>query len=188
MNKNNIDLKQIRKNQRLTQEEFSDILDVSRSIITKIEGGKIELSKKMVKKLKKNFPNEFGLPILEPNLIGNLEHSDILISIISVDLISIEHTKHIIKKMCITSNLPYNRQKLTHFLNKCERLNFNDELIKYENSDKYSHKVISDFFKISKECLNGIYEDLFYLSRFIYFQSDKNKTLDDFGSADDWTE
>ena len=53
MNKNNIDLKQIRKNQGLTQDEFSDILKVSRSTITKIEGGSLKLSKNMITKLRK---------------------------------------------------------------------------------------------------------------------------------------
>lgn len=59
MNKNNIDIKQIRENQRLTQTEFSKILQVSRSTITKIEGKEIELSKKMIEKLKVCFPFEF---------------------------------------------------------------------------------------------------------------------------------
>lgn len=59
MNKINIDLKQIRENQRLTQSEFSDILGVSRSTITKIEGGEVKLSKKMIEKLRISFPFEF---------------------------------------------------------------------------------------------------------------------------------
>jgi transcriptional regulator with XRE-family HTH domain len=59
MNKINIDLKQIRENQRLTQSEFSDILGVSRSTITKIEGGDVKLSKKMIEKLRASFPFEF---------------------------------------------------------------------------------------------------------------------------------
>lgn len=59
MNKINIDIKQIRENQRLTQSEFSDILGVSRSTITKIEGGEVKLSKKMIEKLRISFPFEF---------------------------------------------------------------------------------------------------------------------------------
>jgi DNA-binding XRE family transcriptional regulator len=59
MDKKNINIKQIRENQRLTQTEFSKILDVSRSIIVKIESGEVELSKKMLAKLKVCFPFEF---------------------------------------------------------------------------------------------------------------------------------
>jgi DNA-binding XRE family transcriptional regulator len=59
MDKINIDIKQIRENQRLTQTEFSKILGVSRSTIVKVEGGEVNLSKKMIEKLRTCFPFEF---------------------------------------------------------------------------------------------------------------------------------
>lgn len=49
-------LKKIRKENNLTQAELADLLDVSRSIIAKIEGGDNSISEKMFEKLKLHLP------------------------------------------------------------------------------------------------------------------------------------
>lgn len=170
MSKINIDLKQLRESQRLTQKEFCEILDVSRSTITKIEAGDVKLSKKMLLKLKNSFPKEFGLPYDKSNLIGNDNESDILITVISTNLGRIEQVKEVIKAMSLNTEYSYNETKfLKRFLSTSKRLDFDNKYLVYQNNFvKYEYKFLIDFLLISKDCLFSIYEDLFDFSSVKY--------------------
>lgn len=170
MSKINTNIKQIRENQRLTQSEFSDILGVSRSTITKIEGGMIELSKKMLLKLQNSFPKEFNLPYDDSNMIGNDNESDIIISVISANLGRIEQVKEVIKAMSLNTDYSYNETKfLNRFLLSSKRLDFDANYLIFEDkSIKYEYRFLIDFLKITKECLYSIYEDLFDFSSVKY--------------------
>jgi transcriptional regulator with XRE-family HTH domain len=166
MNKNNIDLKQIRENQRLTQTEFSKILGVSRSTITKIEGGEVKLSKKMIEKLQNSFPKELGLPYDDSNLIGNENESDILITIICTNLGSIDIAKQLIKIMVDDSEYTFEEHlHLYKFLSTCKRVDFEKYNSIFDSkSNKYEYRFLLDFLNITKDCLFSIYEDLFAVS------------------------
>jgi DNA-binding XRE family transcriptional regulator len=167
MDKNNIDLKQIRENQRLTQTEFSKILDVSRSTIVKIEGGEVKLSKKMIEKLQNSFPKEMGMPYDDSNLItGNENDSDVLITIISTNLGSIDVAKQLIRIMANESEYKFEENlHLYRFLSTCKRVDFekNNSLFN-SKSNKYEYRFLIDFLNITKDCLFSIYEDLFAVS------------------------
>lgn len=170
MNKINIDIKQIRENQRLTQSEFAEILGVSRSTITKIEGGEVQLSKSMLKKLEINFPENLGLPYDNSNLISNENESDILIGLIALNLGRIEEVKRTIKKMSLNTDYEYtNEVFLSSFLATSQRLNFSkNEQIFNSVSVKYNYRFLQDFLTISKSCLFSIYEDLFNFASIKY--------------------
>lgn len=167
MNKKNIDLKQIRENQRLTQSEFSKILGVSRSTITKIEGGEVKLSKKMIEKLEISFPKEMGIPYDDSNLItGNENDSDVLITIISTNLGSIDVTKQLIIIMANESEYKFEENlHLYRFLSTCKRVEFEKNNTLFSSkSNKYEYRFLIDFLNITKDCLFSIYEDLFAVS------------------------
>jgi len=53
-----LNIKQLRENKKLTQLEFATILGVSRSVIAKIESDELDISKRMFEKLIKTFPDE----------------------------------------------------------------------------------------------------------------------------------
>ncbi|OAE94005.1 helix-turn-helix domain-containing protein [Flavobacterium psychrophilum] len=57
MNKFNLEFKQIRESQKLTQKEFSKKLGISISIVAKIETGSIDISKKIAEKVVFLYPN-----------------------------------------------------------------------------------------------------------------------------------
>ena len=169
MSKININLKQIRENQRLTQSEFGNILGVSRSTITKIEAGEVKLSKKMILKLQNSFPKEMGLPYEKDGLIGNDNDSDILITIIATNLGRIDQVKELIKKMCINTDFTYDEDKfLQQFIRTSERLNLSENSILFNKPIKYEYRFLIDFLNISKECLFSIYEDLYNFSSVKY--------------------
>lgn len=169
MDKINIDIKQIRENQRLTQTEFSKILGVSRSTIVKIEGGEVKLSKKMIEKLKNSFPKEMGLPYEKDGLIGNDDESDILITIIATNLGTIDQVKEIIKKMCVDTDYTYDENKfLKQFIRTSDRLSLSENSILFNKPIKYEYRFLIDFLNITKECLFSIYEDLYNFSSVKY--------------------
>lgn len=170
MDKINIDIKQIRENQRLTQTEFSKILGVSRSTIVKIEGGEVKLSKKMTLKLEEAFPKELNLPFDNSGFIGGDTDSEILITIISTNLGTIDHVKELLKKMSLNTDYTYSDPVfLKRFLSTSKRLNFEEnELIFEGDSIKYNYRFLIDFLAITKECVFAIYEDLFNFSTIKY--------------------
>lgn len=176
MNKKEIDLKKIRENQRLTQSEFGKILGVSRSTITKIEGGEVKLSKKMIQKLENSFPKDLGLPYDSSNWIGNENESDILTTIISTNIGQIEQVKEVIKAMCTDTEFVYEEDRfLNKFLISSKKSNFEQNRFYFENnSAKYEYKFLLDFLNITKDCLFSIYEDLFTFSSVKYlYRKDK---------------
>jgi transcriptional regulator with XRE-family HTH domain len=165
MDKINVDLKQIRENQRLTQTEFSKILGVSRSTIVKIESGEVKLSNKMIEKLQNSFPKEMGLPYEKEGLIGSDNDSDILITIIATNLSRIDQVKEIIKEMCINTDFTYDQDKFLHqFIRTSERLSLSENSILFNKPIKYEYRFLIDFLYITKECLFSIYEDLYNFS------------------------
>jgi transcriptional regulator with XRE-family HTH domain len=167
MDKKNIDIKQIRENQRLTQTEFSKILGVSRSTIVKIEGGEIQLSKKMIEKLQNSFPKELGVPFDDSSLItGNENDSDVLITIICTNLGSIDVAKQLIKIIANDSKYKFEENlHLYRFLSTCKRVGFDENNSLFNNkSHKYEYRFLLDFLNITKDCLFSIYEDLFAVS------------------------
>jgi transcriptional regulator with XRE-family HTH domain len=164
MDKINIDIKQIRENQRLTQTEFSEILGVSRSTIVKIEGGEVKLSKKMIEKLQNSFPKELGLPYDDSSFIMGIDNdSDVLLSIISTNLGCIDMAKQLIKIMVNESEYTFEEHlHFYKFLSTCKRVDFEKyNSIYHSKSNKYEYRFLIDFLNISKECLFSIYEDLF---------------------------
>lgn len=173
MDKKNIDLKQIRENQRLTQTEFSEILEVSRSTITKIEGGEVKLSKKMIEKLQNAFPKEMGVPYDDSNIIGNENESDILITIISTNLGSIDIAKQLIKIIVDDSQNTFDdKLHLFRFLTTCKRVDFEKYNEIFESkSTKYEYRFLLDFLSITKDCLFSIYEDLYAVNVNKYYKN-----------------
>ncbi|SHL81395.1 helix-turn-helix domain-containing protein [Flavobacterium chilense] len=172
MDKKDVNLKQIRESQRLTQSEFGEILGVSRSTITKIEAGEVKLSKKMILKLQNSFPKEMGLPYEKSGLIGNENESDILITIIATNLGRIDQVKDLIKAMCINTDYTYDEDKfLQQFLRTSDRLNLNENNILFSKSIKYEYRFLIDFLNITKECLFSIYEDLYNFTSVKYHYS-----------------
>lgn len=163
MDKKNVDIKQIRENQKLTQTEFSKILEVSRSTIVKIEGGEVKLSKKMIEKLQNSFPKEMGVPYDDSNIIGNENESDILITIISTNLGTIDITKQLIKKIIDDSQYKFEEHlHLYKFLSTCKRVDFEKYNSIFDSkSNKYEYRFLLDFLNITRECLFSIFEDLF---------------------------
>jgi DNA-binding XRE family transcriptional regulator len=163
MDKIDIDIKQVRENQRLTQTEFSKILGVSRSTIVKIEGGEVKLSKKMIEKLKNSFPIELKVSYDDSNIIGNENESDILITIICTNLGTIDIAKQLIKKIIDDSQYTFeDHLHFYKFLSTCKRVDFDKyNLIFDSKPNKYEYRFLLDFLNITKECLFSIYEDLF---------------------------
>lgn len=173
MNKNKVDIKQIRENQRLTQTEFAEILGVSRSTIVKVESGEVSLSKKMVAKLQNQFPKEMGVSFDNSNLISGLENdSDVLITIISTNLGSIDIAKKIISIMVSESNYTFDENKhLRNFVLISKSVDFDTFENTFNNkSIKYEYRFLLDFLKITNDCLNALYKDLFSLSTDKYFK------------------
>lgn len=175
MSKNKIDLKKLRKNQRLTQGELCDILGVSRSIITKVEGNQTPLSKRMIQKLEEAFPGEFGLPTNNSGLYGNGTENDILIEKISVNLSNIGQVKFLLKEMCIKTPFVFNEALFFKgFITTSNRLKFEENLNTYENNiSDQEYRFLIDFCSITKECLFSAYEDLFNFASVKYIYSDK---------------
>lgn len=187
-------LKEIRKQENLTQKQLADLLGVTRSAIAQIESGKNKISKKIAERIEELYD------ISDKNVIENNE--DVLFqeigekyntfdtyqsTIMAVDAIihSIGETKISIKEYAKENDF---KPKYTHFKFWLKYTDAKNIVAEYKSDNiKITNSTFSKkLFKALQACESGIFRDLSilvsikYRSIDKYFDSSENMSKDIF--------